>query len=54
METLSSVIVIIAPPIAGFIFERNPFSVYPLAVGLIFASILVSYLFSPRKADVNA
>jgi len=54
METLSSVIFIIAPPIAGFIFERNPFSVYPLAVGLIFASILVSYLFSPRKADVNA
>jgi hypothetical protein len=54
METVSSIIFIIAPPIAGFIFERNPFTVYPLAVGLIFVSLFVSYFFSPRKADVNA
>jgi len=33
METVGSIIFIIAPPIAGFIFERNPFTVYPLAVG---------------------
>ncbi|MEK6752334.1 MAG: MFS transporter [Chloroflexota bacterium] len=50
METVSAIIFIIAPPIAGFIFERDPFFVYPLAVGLIVLSILVSYFFSPRKS----
>jgi MFS transporter, DHA1 family, multidrug resistance protein len=50
METVSSVIFIIAPPIAGFIFERNPFTVYPLAVGLIGVSIFVGYIFSPRNS----
>jgi MFS family permease len=51
METVSSAIFIIAPPIAGFIFERNPFTVYPLAVGLIVVSLLVSYFFSPQKNE---
>ncbi len=51
METVSSVIFIIAPPIAGFIFELDPFMIYPLAIGLIFVSILVSYFFSPRKTE---
>ena len=51
METVSSVIFIIAPPIAGFIFELDPFMIYPLAIGLIFISILISYFFSPRKTE---
>lgn len=54
METVSAVIFIIAPPIAGFIFERDPFLVYPLAIGLIAVSIVVSYFFSPRKEEVRA
>jgi hypothetical protein len=49
METVSSAIFIIAPPIAGFIFERDPFFIYPLAMGLIGVSIVVGYLFSPRN-----
>jgi MFS family permease len=53
METVSAIIFIIAPPIAGFIFERDPFTIYPLAMGLIFVSILVGYFFSPRKAEVK-
>lgn len=48
METVSAVIFIIAPPIAGFIFERDPFTIYPIAIGLIAVSILISYIFSPR------
>ncbi len=51
METVGSIIFIIAPPIAGFIFERDPFFVYPLAIGLIIVSIVVSYFFSPRPAQ---
>jgi len=54
METMSAIIFILAPPLAGFIFERDPFFVYPLAIGLIIASILISYFFSPRKVEVNA
>jgi hypothetical protein len=49
METVSSAIFIVAPPIAGFIFERDPFLIYPWAVGLIFVSLLVSYFFSPKN-----
>lgn len=50
METVSSIIFIIAPPIAGFIFDRDPYFIYPLAIGLIVVSIFVSYFFTPRVA----
>ena len=51
METISSVIFILTPPIAGILFERDPRIVYPLAIGLILISIVVSYRFSPRKVS---
>ncbi len=50
METVSSIIFIIAPPIAGFIFDRDPYFIYPLAIGLIVISIFISYFFTPRVA----
>jgi MFS family permease len=49
METISAVIFIVTPPLAGILFERDATLVYPLSIGLIAVSILVSYLFSPRK-----
>jgi hypothetical protein len=51
METISAIIFILTPPLAGVLFERDPMLVYPLAIGLISASIVVSYLFSPRKVS---
>ncbi len=51
METISAVIFIITPPIAGFLFERDPMIIYPLAIGLILVSILVSSIFLPRKVS---
>jgi MFS family permease len=51
METVSAVIFILTPPLAGILFERDPTIVYPLSIGLIALSILFSYLFSPRKAS---
>ena len=51
IETISAVIFILTPPLAGILFERDPMIVYPLAIGLIVISIIVSYLFSPRKAS---
>jgi MFS family permease len=50
METISAVIFILTPPLAGILYERDPMILYPLAIGLIALSILVSYLFMPRKA----
>jgi MFS family permease len=51
METIGAVIFILTPPIAGILFERDPKIVYPLSIGLIAVSILISYLFSPRKVS---
>ncbi|MGB8980670.1 MAG: MFS transporter [Anaerolineales bacterium] len=49
METISSVIFVFTPPVAGLLFERDPMIVYPLSIGLMAVSILVSHFFSPRK-----
>ena len=54
LETAMSVILIIAPPIAGYIFERDPYFIYPLAFGLIILSVIISYLFSPYKINNKA
>jgi DHA1 family multidrug resistance protein-like MFS transporter len=54
METISAVISILTPPIAGLLFEIDPYLVYPISIGLIALSILVSYFFSPRKAESHA
>jgi MFS family permease len=51
METISSVIFILTPPLAGALFEYSPTIVYPLAIGLIVVSIFVSYQFSPREVS---
>ncbi len=50
METVGAIIIILAPPIAGILYERDPMIVYPLAIGLIVTSIVVSFLFLPQKA----
>ena len=49
METISSIIFIITPPIAGYLFELDPMVVYPLAIAMIVVSIAVSSIFLPRK-----
>lgn len=51
METISAVIFILTPPLAGILFEYDPPIVYPLAIVSISISILVSYFFSPREVN---
>jgi MFS family permease len=51
METVSSIIFILTPPLAGFLFEIDPYILYPIGMGLIVISILVSIAFSPRKVS---
>lgn len=48
METVKSVIFILTPPLAGFIYQIDPEMVYPLALGLIAVSIIISFIF-PRR-----
>jgi MFS family permease len=49
IETISSIILILTPPLAGILFDMDPMIVYPLSMILIAISILISYRFSPRK-----
>jgi MFS family permease len=53
METVNAAIFIITPPLAGFLFERSPSLVYPLSLGLISVSIVVTLIFAPRPADTQ-
>jgi MFS family permease len=51
LETISAIIFIFTPPLAGILFERDPIVVYPLAIGLLLISIFVTYQFSPRAVS---
>jgi MFS family permease len=51
METVNAVIFILTPPLAGILFEQDPMSLYPLSIGLIAISIVISYWFSPPKVS---
>lgn len=48
METLGAVIFIIAPPIAGYLYEPDPAFIYPLSLGLLFVSVILTYFFTPK------
>ena len=51
METIGAAIFVLTPPLAGLLFELDAGIVYPLSMGLIAISIVVSYFFSPRKVS---
>lgn len=48
METVSAVIFILTPPLAGTLYEINPASIYPFSLGLLAVSIVIS-LIVPRR-----
>ncbi|HXF84695.1 MAG TPA: MFS transporter [Anaerolineales bacterium] len=48
METVSAVIFILTPPFAGFLYAMNPMAIYPLALGLIIVSVIMSSLLLRR------
>jgi len=52
-ETINSFAIILAPLLAGWLYTRNPVSVYMVAVGLICVSIVIGLLFAPRS-DANS
>ncbi len=48
METIYAMIFIVVPPLAGFLYARDPFMTYPLALVLIAVSVLISAIV-PRR-----
>jgi MFS family permease len=50
IETISSIILILTPVLAGLLYGIDPVIVYPLAIVLIAVSIIISYRFTPRKS----
>ena len=48
IEAVTALSVILAPPLAGYLYAINPVWVYPLSLSLILVALLSSSLFAPR------
>ena len=48
METVNSVIFVLTPPLAGFIYDKDPMMIYTFALGLMAVSVLISAIL-PRR-----
>ncbi len=51
METVNTIPLIVGPPLAGLIYQKDPLIIYPLAIGLIIFTILMTYFFRPSKVE---
>jgi len=52
METVSAVIFIVTPPLAGFLYKIDPVLNYPIALALISVSVIISLIFLRSPAHV--
>jgi MFS family permease len=52
-ETLTAMALFLAPPLAGFLYDRNPLSIYFLSLVLIAGSVLVSAILSSSSSSPN-
>lgn len=50
LETINAMPTILAPPLAGFLYERDPALIYPLTIAAIGVTITLTALFAPRQA----
>lgn len=48
LETVSAIIFILTPPLAGFLFERAPDILYPLSLGLVAVSLVLTFFYTRR------
>jgi MFS family permease len=49
IETVMSLAIILAPPLAGLLYSYNPTLIYSVSLILIFAGIIIFFFFSPIK-----
>ncbi len=53
VETAASLAIILAPPLAGYLYARDPVSIYPIGLVAILVGLLLTVFFSPvRNKDV--
>jgi len=48
-ETVNSLALILAPLLAGYLYNRDPASIYPLSLLLITIGVIISLVFAPRE-----
>ena len=48
-ETVGSATVLLAPPLAGYLYARDPALMYPVGLVLIGAGLVMSLIFTPRS-----
>lgn len=48
METVSAVVFILTPPLAGYIYKMDPMMIYTVSLGLIAVSVMISIIL-PRR-----
>lgn len=48
-ETVGSATILLAPPIAGYIYARDPYSMYPIGLIAIAIGFIISLIFIPRS-----
>jgi MFS family permease len=48
-ETFSSLALVLAPLLAGVLYTRDPVLVYPVAIGLVAVTLVLTGLFAPRE-----
>ncbi len=51
IETAASLSIIIAPPLAGYLYARNPVWIYPLSLAAIGVALLLTIFFSPIRSE---
>ena len=51
IETVMSLAIILAPPLAGYLYTQNPVWIYSFSTMFIILSILITFFFSPLKSS---
>jgi MFS family permease len=51
-ETAGALALILSPPLAGYLYDRDPASVYPVSLILIGIGVIISLILIPREARV--
>ena len=53
-ETINSLPIILAPPVAGYLYSLNPEMIYPIAFVAACLSIIISWRFAPRTSMISS
>jgi len=52
-ETVGAATMFIIPPIAGYLYARDPIVIYPISLAAIVVGFIVSAIFTPQSEHVQ-